>query len=137
MHAVLFAIARQGFELAGSIGVEHWQQAVLRRDGMIHHGERELRTPHFAPGGFQPGECLRGSSFVNQMSVDINDGGLPGNFAHQMRVPDFFKQGTRSHTVGSFHLRGVAPAHKPEFFVPAINHCNKSEPRPPIDSGGV
>jgi hypothetical protein len=66
------------------------------------------------------------------MSVDVDDGRLSRDFAHQMRVPDFFKQGARSHTVGRFHLRGAAPPHKPEFFVPAINHCNKSVAMPPI-----
>jgi hypothetical protein len=51
-HAGLRAVAHQGFELAARVGIEDGEQAILRRDGMVHDGEGQLGATNFATGGF-------------------------------------------------------------------------------------
>lgn len=64
---------------------------------MIHHGEGELGAADFAARSFESRKCLRRSAFVDQVAIDVNQRGLPGDFAHDVRVPDFFVKGQRGH----------------------------------------
>jgi hypothetical protein len=64
---------------------------------MIHHGESQFRAADFAARGFQARERLRGSAFVNQVTIDIDERRLAGNFAHDVRVPNFFVESQRGH----------------------------------------
>jgi len=43
---------------------------------MIHDGEGEIGAADFAAFGFESGEGLRGSTFVNQVAVDIDERGF-------------------------------------------------------------
>src|SRR5260221_3196265 len=66
------AVALEGFELEFGVGVEYWEQAIGRRDRVIHHCKGQIRAADFAALGFQAGECLRGSAFVNEVPVNID-----------------------------------------------------------------
>ncbi len=64
---------------------------------MIHHREGQLGLAHFAAGCFESRERLRGSAFVDQMAVDIDQRGLTGLFVDDVRVPDFFVECAGGH----------------------------------------
>ena len=86
---------------------------------MVHHREGELRAAHFASRRFQAGECLRGSAFMDQMAVDIDERRLAGLFVDDVRVPDFFVQRTRGH--------------RPDYSIPRL-YCSNSAEVPPIEA---
>src|ERR1700730_8957559 len=117
VYAVLFAVLLERLELCCSMEVDDREVTILRRDRVVHHREGQLRPTHLASGRFQAGERLRGGSFVDEVSVDINQRRLPGFFANHVGVPDLFIEGARSHTVG---------------FAAFPPHSSKSRPLPPI-----
>ena len=84
------AIALEGFELAARVGVEDRQVAILGRDGVVHDGEGQVGPAHFAAGGFQAGERLRRSDFMDQVAVDVDQRGFAGDFSNEVGIPDFF-----------------------------------------------
>ncbi len=79
IHAGFPAVARERLELAGGVGIQDRQHAVLGGDRVVHHREGQLRPAHFAPGRLDARKGLRGSAFVDQMAVDINQRGLAGS----------------------------------------------------------
>jgi hypothetical protein len=96
-NARFAAVAFEGFELAARVGVEDGKLAVFRGDGMIHHREGKLGLAHLASGRFEPRERLRRSPFMNQVAVDVNQGGLAGFFSNNVCGPDFFVECARRH----------------------------------------
>ena len=64
---------------------------------MVHHGESEVGAADFAALGFQSGEGLRGSAFVDEVPLDVDEGGLAGFFVNEVVVPDFFVECFRRH----------------------------------------
>jgi hypothetical protein len=60
---------------------------------MVHHREGEIGAANFSALGAQPGKSLRGGAFVNEVTVNIDDRGLPGLFADEVGVPDFLVKG--------------------------------------------
>ncbi len=91
------AIFGEGFELSGGVGVEHRQITIFCGDGVVHHGESQFRAANFAACGFESRERLWRSAFVDQVAIDVNQRGLARDFAHDVRVPDFFVKGQRGH----------------------------------------
>jgi hypothetical protein len=56
---------------------------------VVHHGESEIGAANFASFGAQAGKGLRGSAFVDEVAVDIDERGLSGLFVDNVAVPDF------------------------------------------------
>ena len=86
--AELAAIALEGLELPVRGRIQNRQIAILRGDGMIHDGKREIGTPHRPSRRFQSGKGLRGSAFVNQMAVNIDQRRFSRRLADQVRFPN-------------------------------------------------
>ena len=116
MHAVLLAIARERFELAQCVRVENREQAVLRGNRMVHHRKGKLRLANFAPRGFQSRKGLRRSAFVDQVTVNVNQSGLPGFFPDNVCFPNFFVESASCHTVG-FPPAGQFPEPKAQSAI--------------------
>ena len=101
------AVAREGFELEARVGVEDWESAIGGEDGVVHHGESEIGAAKLAAFGLESGEALRGSGFVDEVAVDIDDGRLAWLLVDEMGVPNFLVEGFRR---GRF--RGVHGVHR-------------------------
>ncbi len=97
VDAKFLAIARQRVELRGGVGIGHGDVAVFRRDGVVHHREGQIGAAHFAARGLDAGKRLRGSAFVDEVPVNVDQRGFAGFFADHVRVPDFFVQCAGSH----------------------------------------
>lgn len=65
-------------------------ETVFRRDVVIHCRERQIRTAHFAAGHAKTFERLRGSHFVNQMKIDVNNAWFARFRMNDMVIPNFF-----------------------------------------------
>src|SRR6267154_3958530 len=72
-HAGFAAIFLKRLELQAGVGVDDGQSAIFGGDGVVHYGESEIGAADFASFGAQAGERLRGSAFVNEMTVNIDD----------------------------------------------------------------
>ena len=64
---------------------------------MVHDGEGQIRSANFAPFGAQARKGLRGSAFVDQMTVDVNERRLARLFVNDVVVPDLFVKGFDGH----------------------------------------
>ncbi len=63
---------------------------------MIHHREEgKIGAANFAAFDAKACESLRRGAFVDEMAVNINNRGLPGFFANQVRIPDFLVESFR------------------------------------------
>jgi len=92
-HAGFATIALEGFELELGVVVEDGEGAIGGGDGMIHNGEGEVGTADLAAFGFEAGEGLGRGAFVDQVAIDVDEGGLAGLFADYVTLPDFFVEG--------------------------------------------
>jgi len=92
-HAKFLAILFERFKLELGVLIENGQGAVGGGHRMVHHGESEIGAADFAAFGAKPGKSLRGSAFVDQVAVNVDDGRLAGLFADDVAVPDFLVEG--------------------------------------------
>ena len=97
-NAVSRAIPRQRLDLQAGILVEHGKLAVLRGYGMVHDRKGQVGAADFATGGLQAGKGLRRGDLMNQVAVNIDKGGLAGDFTHQVRLPNLVVHGFRYHS---------------------------------------
>ncbi len=88
-HAGFAAIFLERLKLQACVGVDDGQRAVGGGDGVVHHREGEIGAADFASFGTQAGEGLRGSAFVDEVAVDIDERGVAGLFVDNMGVPNF------------------------------------------------
>jgi hypothetical protein len=91
--AEFFAILFESFKLQLGVLVEDGQGAIGGGDGMVHHGEGEIGATNFTAFGTEPSKGLRGSAFVDQVAVNVDDGRLAGLFADDVVIPDFLIEG--------------------------------------------
>src|SRR5262249_57125088 len=96
-NAGLAAIALQGFKLQFRVLIDDWQGPVRCRNRVVHHGKGKIGPPNLSPLGLQASEGLRRCAFVNQVAVDVDQGGLSWFFANQVIFPDFFVERLRCH----------------------------------------
>jgi hypothetical protein len=62
---------------------------------VVHHGEGEIGAADFASFGAETGKGLRGSAFVDEMAVDVDERGLARLFVDNVAVPDFLVESFR------------------------------------------
>jgi len=67
-------------------------ELVLGGDVVIDRRERKLGTPHLPPGEAKSLEGLRAGDFVDQVTVDVEQGRRVVR-GHHMAVPDLIEQG--------------------------------------------
>ena len=96
-HAGLAAVFFEGIELELGVVIEDGQGTVGGGDGMVHYGEREIRAADFAAFGAEASESLGRGALVDEVAVNIDDGGLAGIFANDVGVPDFLIESFRRH----------------------------------------
>ncbi len=95
--AAFAAISFERLKLEARVGVENGERAVLGRNGVVHHGKGEIGAANFAAFGFESGEGLRGSAFMDEMAVDVDECRFAGFLMNQMGVPNFFVQSFQWH----------------------------------------
>jgi hypothetical protein len=83
------AVALEGFELELGVVVEDGEGAVRGRDGMIHDGEGEIGTADLAAFGFEAGKGLGRGTLVDEMAINVDQGGLVGFLVDDVILPDF------------------------------------------------
>src|SRR5437870_4476533 len=66
---------------------------------MVHHRKGEVGSADFAAFRAKPGESLGRGAFVDEVTVNIDDGGLAGLLVNDVGVPDFLIERFRSHGV--------------------------------------
>src|SRR5437879_4947832 len=93
------AVFLQRIELELGVVIENGQRAVRGGDGMVHHGKGEIGAADFAAFGEKSGESLGRSAFMDEVAVNIDDGGLAGLLVNDVGVPDFLIERFRSHGV--------------------------------------
>src|ERR1700733_14850690 len=92
---------------------------------MVHNRKGQFRPAHFAPCRFDPCECLWGSAFVDEMSIDVNQGGLARFFPNYVVVPNLFVKCSSSHSV--FAFRRIVTTWLPTRQLPA--RCSYAKSR--------
>ena len=95
------ATALQGLKLPGRGRVQNRKDAVLGRDRVIHNREGQVRPAHLASGRFQSRKCLRGSDFVDQVAVNVDQRRLARRLANNVRFPNFAVHRARIHICAS------------------------------------
>ena len=68
-----------------------------RRRVVVHRGDRQVRSADLAAGQPQAVERLRRGHFVDEMQVDIEQRGLAGSIANDVRGPDLFEERLGGH----------------------------------------
>ena len=94
-HTEFAAIFFEGLELQFGVLIEDGKCAIGGGNGVIHNRESEVGAANRAAFGAKTGESLGRGAFMNQVPVDINDGGLPVFFANGMGIPDFMVESFR------------------------------------------
>ena len=69
--------------------------SVLRRDVVIRHRQRRVRTAHGAAGVAQAFEGLRAGDLMDQMAVNVEEARAFLLNVDQMVLPDFVEQRLR------------------------------------------
>src|SRR3989344_4273665 len=62
--------------------------AIDRRHRVVHRADREVGPADGEPAHVQSGEGLRGSDFMDEVQVDVQNGGLAFGLADHMGVPN-------------------------------------------------
>ena len=96
-NAEFVAVALEGFELELGVVVEDGEGAIGGGDGMVHDGEGEVGAADGAAFGAEAGEGLGRSAFVDEMAIDVDEGGLAGFFVDYVGLPDFFVKSCGGH----------------------------------------
>jgi len=91
------AIAFEGIELELGIVVEDGEGAIGCGDGMVHDSEGEIGAADFAAFGAEAGEGLGRGAFVDEMAIDVDEGGVVGVFVDNVGLPDFFVESCGDH----------------------------------------
>src|SRR5207302_9766809 len=82
------AVFFEGVKLGFRVVIEDGQRAVSSGVRMVHHRKREIGAAGFAAFGSAPGERLGRGAFVDEVAVNIDDGGLARLLVNDVRVPD-------------------------------------------------
>ena len=61
-------------------------------DVVVYGGDVALGMAERAVGEAEAFEGLRAGDFVDQLEVDVEDGGLAGGFGDDVLLPDFFEE---------------------------------------------
>ena len=88
-YAKLGAIRRKHPNLLRRHLIETGQRAARRRNRVIHRSECFVGAAHFQAAFSQSRECLGSCDFVNEVNVDIENGGSVRLGHDDVRVPDF------------------------------------------------
>ncbi len=91
------AVALEGFELEFGVVVEDGESAVSGGDGVVHDGEGEVGAADGAAFGAEAGEGLWRSAFVDEVAIDVDEGGLAGLLVDYVGLPDFFVESCGGH----------------------------------------
>jgi|SRR5258706_15206563 len=95
-HAGSAAIFLERLKLQARVGVDDGQRAIFGGDGVVHDGEGEIGAADFASFGAEAGKGLRGSAFVDEVAVNIDERGVAGLFVDDVTVPNFLIESFRS-----------------------------------------
>jgi hypothetical protein len=106
--AELPAILVKLFDLLATELIDDGQRAVGRRNAVVDRGQCHLGTADFQTALAEALEGLRGSDFVDQVQVDVDQRGCARLLVDHVRIPEFFDDGSR-HKVLTTNIRRLAP----------------------------
>ena len=92
------AILLQRLDLFRTEGIGDAQGPISGRDVVIRHRQRGARTSRPAARELEPFKRLRRSHFVDQLTIDIEQGGPVGLCADDVGFPDFVEESLSGHT---------------------------------------
>ena len=95
LDAELGAVPAEGFDLPGGDGVED-VEAVLDAGGgdvVVDGGDGAVGAAELATGHAEAVEGLRAGDLVDEVEVDVEDGGLACGGGDEVLVPEFFEEG--------------------------------------------
>src|SRR5690242_18467646 len=90
--AKIAAIVFESLDLDCAHRVRDAQTPIRGRYIVIWDRKRGARASRSAPGQLQSFECLRGRYFMDELPVDVQQGGSVGLCTHHMGVPDFVEE---------------------------------------------
>ena len=95
LDAVLGAVFAQGLDLGVGDLVDDVEAVGDGGGGdvVVDGGDVALGVAERAAGQAEAFEGLRAGDFVDQLEVDVEDGGLAGGFVDDVLLPDFFEEG--------------------------------------------
>jgi len=91
-HAGFTAIPFKRFKLEFRVLIEDRERTIRGGHGVVHHCESKVRAADFATFGFEPCKGLRGSAFVDEVAIDVDERGFSGFFVDDVGVPDLLVQ---------------------------------------------
>ncbi len=97
LDAEVGAVFAEGVDLFGGDLVDD-VEAVCGAGGgdvVVDGGDVAVGTAELAAGHAEAVECLRGGDLMDEVEVDVEDGGLAGGLGYEVVVPDFFEESFR------------------------------------------
>ena len=96
-HAELLAVGAQRLNLLLRERIRKRLHPRVGRHVVILRGDRQLWPSHPPPREAQPLERLRRSHLMHEVQVDVEQVRLALRLPHQVRVPDFLRDGSSGH----------------------------------------
>src|SRR6185503_5677670 len=107
LDAKLAAVLPQNLNLVRGNRVLNGQAAIGGRHVVVGSSYGQFGTTNAAARRAQAVECLRGSHFVDEMQINVQDGRRPRRLLDDVRVPELFKQCTHGRGAGCHVLSFV------------------------------
>jgi hypothetical protein len=82
------AVVFKSLDLFGADGIGNTETAVCCRDIVVRDRERRGWAARTAPGQFQPFEGLRRGDLMDQLPIDVQQGGPVRFLPYEMCVPN-------------------------------------------------
>ena len=96
--------------LAGGLGVEDRQAALVGGGTVIRGGDGLVRAAHLEAALAQAGEGLRRGNLVHQVQINVQDGGRVRLLRHDVAGPDLVEKGARRNRIR--HKAVIAPSRR-------------------------
>ena len=103
--AELLGITFQRGDLFARFRISDPARAVLGRHVVIGDREGEVRAAQLAARHAKAFERLRARHLMDEVTVDIDDGGFPRRLMHQMGIPDFVVERFSGHFLHTIAVR--------------------------------
>ena len=91
----LLAVGHQGVDLLLGEGISDSEGPACGGHAVVDGGQGQVRPAHRPAGHPETVEGLGGGDLVDQVQVDVEQGGFAFGLPHQMAVPNLLEEGLR------------------------------------------